>query len=267
MTVVVVLGLGEAGAIYARGFRDSGFTVRGFDPFVVNDDEGITQCDDLGEALAGAQLVVSLVGARAAGNVAKDAMAHLERGTIFADLNTGSPDLKYELGLNAAERGVAFADVAVLAPVPRSGVQTPLMASGSGAQAFADLMVNAHAPVEAIDGDAGAAASRKLLRSVFMKGLAAVVIESITAAEAAGCDSWLRGQIADEFSGDAEALTQRLIDGSRLHAERRAHEVLDAQAYVRSLQKPTWVSEATHTWFEHLMANGGQNETGKGTSV
>ena len=46
-------------------------------------------------------------------------------------------------------------------------------------------------------GEAGAAAARKLVRSVFYKGLAAAVTEALRAARAAGCEQWLR-QLAEE---------------------------------------------------------------------
>ena len=43
--------------------------------------------------------------------------------------------------------------------------------------------------VEVIDGPIGAAATRKLLRSVFYKGLAAAVVEALAAAERPACTS------------------------------------------------------------------------------
>ncbi|KUF07846.1 DUF1932 domain-containing protein [Leucobacter sp. G161] len=253
MKIVAVLGLGEAGALYARGFRDAGYEVAGYDPFTTLGDRDIRQEADLAATVGGAELVISLVGARAAAAVANDAFPLLDAGTVYADLNTGSPALKAQLEEGAASANVLFADVAVLAPVPRAGVRTPLMASGKGAERFRELVMSAGTPVDAIGGAAGDAAARKLLRSVFMKGLAAVVIESVGAAERAGADTWLREQIVLELSGDANVLIQRLIDGSRLHAERRAHEVEDAQAYLDELGQPTWMSAATIQWFAQLL--------------
>lgn len=253
MTTIAVIGLGEAGALYARGLRDAGYTVTGYDPFTTLDESGISQRDELADAVADTALVLSLVGARAAEPVALDALRGMRAGAVFADLNTGAPGLKKTLGAAAAERGILFADVAVLAPVPRAGVRTPLMVSGTGAAHFTALFAAAQAPVHDIGGAAGDAAARKLIRSVFMKGLAALVIESTSAAREAGCEDWLREQIADEFAGDAEQLIQRLIDGSRQHAARRAHEVDDARAYLDELDSPGWVTDATRRWFARLL--------------
>lgn len=277
MTTAAILGLGEAGAIYARGLRDAGYEVSGHDPFTTLDEAGIAQHGELAEALDGAELVISLVGARAAADVARAALPLLSPGAVYADLNTAAPQLKAELGAAAESRGALFADVAVLAPVPRAGIRTPLMASGPGAAALRALLERAGAPVEAIDGPPGDAAARKLLRSVFMKGLAAVVIESLSAAEAAGCAPWLRGQIVSELSGGgadaagadaagsdaadanragdavrAEALVERLLTGSVRHAARRMHEAADAADYLASLDRPNRVALAARDWFEDL---------------
>ncbi|QPZ38038.1 NAD(P)-dependent oxidoreductase [Paramicrobacterium chengjingii] len=263
MTTVAIIGLGEAGGLYARGMRDAGFTVAGFDPYTRLDAEGIAQASTVEGAVSDATLVVSLVGARAALNVGADAIAAMAPGAVFADFNTGSPDLKSTMSEVAQKHQILFADVAVLAPVPRGGVLTPLMASGDGADRFAQVMKQTGAPVESIGGAAGDAAGRKLLRSVFMKGLAAVILESDTAAESAGQREWLRDQIAAEFSGDPHALIERLITGSREHADRRTHETEDAAAYLDSLGAPNWSTKAAHAWLSQLRD---ESRSGAGSS-
>lgn len=252
MPKVAVVGLGEAGASYARGLRDAGFDVAGYDPFVQLDEPGINQSPHLSEALAEADVVITLVGAKATKTVTEEILKHLAPGILLADFNTASPDLKSTLGAAAAAHGVCFVDVAVLAPVPRAGVRTPLMVSGPDADAFAEIFRRAGAPVESIAGQPGDAAARKLIRSVFMKGLAAVVLESVGAAESIGCGQWLRDQIAAEFAGDPYALIDRLIEGSRAHAARRVHEVSDAREYLESIDRPSWTMQAAHSWLTSL---------------
>ncbi|SEF91584.1 protein of unknown function [Nonomuraea solani] len=255
MTVIAVLGLGEAGRIYARDLREAGYEVRGFDPYVRLMDD---QVGSVGEAVGGADLILSLVGARAAESVARQALPCCREQAVYADLNTASPGLKRTLAELAAAEGVAFADVAVLAPVPRHGARTPLLAAGTGAARFAGLVATANVPVEVIPGGAGAAAARKLLRSVFMKGLAALMLECESAADAAGEREWLRGQIVGELSGDPGQLIDRLIDGSREHAARRVHEVEDAAAYLAELGRPAWVMEASRNWLASLLDEPGR---------
>ncbi|MEA9984250.1 NAD(P)-dependent oxidoreductase [Subtercola sp. RTI3] len=253
MTTAAIIGLGEAGAIYARGLRDKGFTVQGYDPFLTLDEPGIAQSAELAEALRNADVVVSLVGARAALSVAELAVEVMAPDAVFADFNTGSPALKTTIGELCTARGIAFADVAVLAPVPRHGAETPLMASGSGADRFLELLRPVGAPLESIAGAPGDAAARKLIRSVFMKGLAAVVLESVNAARHAGCEEWLRGQIIEELSGDNSELIDRLLTGSVQHAGRRVHEVEDAHDYLVALGQPSWATDAAHEWLSSFL--------------
>ena len=75
------------------------------------------------------------------------------------------------------------------------------------------------APVELVGERAGAASTRKLLRSVTMKGLAAVVIEALRAAERAGLSDWLWSDLVAEFEAADEALFERLVHGTGVHAD------------------------------------------------
>ncbi len=134
--------------------------------------------------------------------------------------------------------------------MPRAGARTPLVVSGPGAEVVAEVFGPLGAAVEVLGAEVGAAAGRKLLRSVFMKGLAATLTESVSAAEVAGCAHWMREQIAGEL-GSAE-LVDRLIDGSRQHAARRAHEMRDCRSYLDELGADAEVCDATITWLQRL---------------
>ena len=257
MTAITVLGLGEAGRLYALGLMEAGAEIRGYDPFTDVRDAGIRQFDSLAEALAGADLVISLVGAKAARAVAAEALPLMPGSAVFADFNTSGPEEKADLSRLAAERGINMVDVAVMAPVPRSGHRTPLAVSGEAAEAFASLLTPLGVPVETVPGAPGAAAGRKLLRSVFMKGLAGLVLECQAAGEAAGAGQWLLDEIAGELGPDGPALVARLIEGSHAHAVRRTHEVEDSLAYLQSLGTPAWMTEGTLRWLSSLAAERG----------
>ena len=252
MTTVTVVGLGEAGRLYATGLHDAGAGVSGYDPFVTLDDEGIHQFDQLSTAVAAADIVISLVGANAAAGVADAALTHLDHDAVFADFNTGSPWAKAAIAGRAAEVGIRFADIAVLAPVPRAGSATPLLASGTGATRASQLLTPLGVPIEAISEIAGDAAGRKLQRSLFMKGLAGVVLETLAAGRAAGSEDWIRNQMADELGPNGPALVERLVTGSHAHAERRIHEVEDALEYVTELGTPGWMADGTLRWLASL---------------
>lgn len=244
---VAVLGMGEAGRRYAADLVAAGHAVVAFDPADVSFPDGVERAESPARAASGAGLVISLTGARFAEDAARQ-VAESGAGACFADFN--SADVVTKHAVEAALPGTPVADVAVLAPVPRAGARTPLVVSGSGARTVAEVFGPAGAAVEVLDADVGAAAGRKLLRSVFMKGLAATVLESISAAEYAGCAQWARAQIAAEL-GSAE-LVDRLIDGSRQHAARRVHEMRDCRSYLDELGAATDVCDATITWLQRL---------------
>ena len=91
-----------------------------------------------------------------------------------------------EAGLaESAGEAASFVDVSLMAPVPGRGLRTPMLVSGPGATAYADLLAPLGAQVEVVEGPAGEASRRKLLRSVFFKGMAAAVTEAVAAAAAA----------------------------------------------------------------------------------
>jgi 3-hydroxyisobutyrate dehydrogenase-like beta-hydroxyacid dehydrogenase len=254
MTVIAVLGFGEAGRLYAQGLSAAGATVRAYDPYVDAADPRFARLSDLAGAVTDAAAVLSLVGARSAVAVAGETAPLLRPGAVYADLNTAAPEVKRAVAAGAAGSDVRIADVAVLAPVPRAGHRTPLIASGPGASAFAALLEPFGAPVEVVPGDVGEAARLKLLRSVFMKGLATLLIESLGAARAQGSEEWLREQMARELGSEGAALVDRLVTGTYEHAARREHEVRDALAALEASGQPADMTRATLAWFERIVA-------------
>jgi 3-hydroxyisobutyrate dehydrogenase-like beta-hydroxyacid dehydrogenase len=249
---IAVLGLGEAGSIYARGLAERGAEVAAADPVVLDAPAGVTRRTSIGDAVDGADLVLSLVGATAADEVLAEALPRMTPTAVFADLNTGAPAHKRALAARAGAAGIPFADVAVMAPVPRAGLGTELFASGDGAGRAAEILVGYGLPLRVVGTDAGDAAGLKLVRSVFMKGLAGLVFESLAAAERIGAVAEVRGQIANELGPDGDALVQRLLDGTRMHAARRAHEMRDTLAFLGDLGTPAWMTEGTLAWLESL---------------
>lgn len=236
-----MLGLGEAGASIAADLIGQGVEVNGFDPLPDRRVSGMRAAQSAAEAVEGADVVLSLNSAAVAVSVARSAAEALAPGQLYADLNTASPATKRQL----AEIVDLFADVALLAPVPGRGVRTPALASGRGAPEFAARFQPLGMPVELVGPDPGAAAARKLVRSVFMKGLAAAAVESLAAGEAAGCGEWLRAEIVAVLENADEALLDRLLAGSRKHAVRRVDEMEAAAGLLRELGVEPRIATAT----------------------
>ena len=250
--VVTVLGLGEAGGRLAADLVSAGVEVHGYDP-MTSAPEGAVQADDPAAAVSGSSVVLALTTAATALAAAESALPGLRAGAVYADLNTASPELKREIGALVAGAGARFADVALLGAVPAHGLRTPTLASGPGAQAFADVFRPVGMPVEVVSDRPGDAAIRKLVRSVFMKGLAASVLESLRAADAAGQARWLEGEIAAVIG---EPLLERLVEGSRRHALRRVDEMEAARELLLELGVEPRIAAASASVLAELAASG-----------
>jgi 3-hydroxyisobutyrate dehydrogenase-like beta-hydroxyacid dehydrogenase len=249
---VAVLGLGEAGARYAADLLAAGVSVVGHDPVARPDIPGLRQVDGPVPAVRDAAYVLSLNSASVAPAVAAAAAPGLRPGAVFADLNTGAPEVKRQVAATIEPTGAWFVDVAVLAPVPRRGLRTPVALAGPGRDRFTRFLASFDVPVEDAGPRPGAAAARKLLRSVFMKGLAAVLLESLEIAALAGQEEWLRDQIVGELTAADRAFADRLVEGTPPHAKRRLAEMRAAADYAADLGADHDVTRATIARLERL---------------
>ena len=250
---VGVLGLGEAGMAIAIDLRDAGAAVQAYDP-VATAPPGVVGCPNEAAAAAGVDVVISANSADVALEVLRAGCAGAAPGTVWADLNTASPARKRQLATASAEFGLDFADVALMAPVPGRGLRTPALASGPGAVRYEQLLAPLGANVEVLDAPPGAAATRKLLRSVFLKGMAAALVEALAAARAAGSEEWLRQNIIDELTTADARTVERLELGTHRHAARRAAELAATVDLLTELGVPPRISTASREWLEHLAA-------------
>jgi 3-hydroxyisobutyrate dehydrogenase-like beta-hydroxyacid dehydrogenase len=259
-TCIAVLGLGEAGAAIGLDLAAAGAVVRGYDP-VAPIPDGVVECASEADAVTGAGLVLSLTTAQDAPVAQRAGAPALAPGAVWADLNTGSAGLKERLASELAAtvpHGV-FADVALMSPVPGLGVRTPMLASGDGAAPYAQLLTPLGARVETLAGPPGAAATRKLLRSVFYKGMSAAVVEALAAARAAGLEEWLREEITAEFVRAGAGTMERMERGSFQHAVRRSHEMAAAAELLEELGVTPRLATASRDLLAELAESGGEH--------
>jgi 3-hydroxyisobutyrate dehydrogenase-like beta-hydroxyacid dehydrogenase len=251
MVQIAVLGLGEAGSLFARDLVDAGAKVVGYDPAVPHC-EGIPSASSEAEAVDGAALVLALTPAADAPTALRNAVPALRPGQLYADLSTASDQVKRSLAAICAPTGARFADVALMSPVPGRGVRTPMLASGPAAPQVAQTLGEFGATVEVVGAEPGEAAVRKLLRSIFYKGLAAAVTEALDTAERYDLGDWLRAEIAQELDRSDAFTVERLVEGSRKHAERRAHEMEAAAAMARGVGVEPHIADAARLVLEGL---------------
>lgn len=249
---IALLGWGEAGGAIGRDLVSAGADVRAFDPKVAPA-VGVHWRSSDAEAVADADFVLSANSGHDAIPALLEAVGAVQAGTVWADLNAASPRTKVILAETAPALSVV--DVAIMAPVPGHGLHVPMVASGPEAHRFADMLNGFGGAVTVLEGPVGAASSRKLLRSVFYKGLAAAVLEALAGARAAGCEDWLRGNIAAELAGFNAQTLSRLVDGTHRHARRRTDEMAAAAEQLRDLGVLPRIADATHELLADLVAH------------
>ncbi|MDQ7851281.1 MAG: DUF1932 domain-containing protein [Armatimonadota bacterium] len=253
---VAVFGLGEAGAAIAEDLVQRGVPTVGWDPQPKRIPRGVALAQGPAAAVVGADVVLVLTTPRAAVDVAQVLAPHLGGGQVYADATSASPRQKEGTASLLHPAGVLFADVALMAPVPGRGLRTPALASGSGAEAFAAWAGALGMPVRVLGPKVGEASGRKLVRSVFTKGLAASAVEALRAAQALGCADEVYQDMAQTLQGADEALLRRLLEGTRTHAARRADEMRGAAELLESLGVSPRVTRACVEWLDDLATAG-----------
>ena len=169
----------------------------------------------------------------------------VERGAIYVDTAPLAPEDKFAAAQTVADGGGRFVDAAVLGTVATEGARVPLLCSGPGAQAWSDLALALGLNATVLPGPAGQAARVKLLRSVYMKGRDALVMEMLLAARAHGIER----AVVESIKGAGECvpfpeIADRIVCAMAVHAGRRADELELAAELLRSSDVEPMVSEA-----------------------
>ena len=249
--IIAILGIGEAGSTLARDLIAAGVQVRGWDPEPRMIPDGLDFAPSNPAAAAGADIVLSVNWASVAMNVAAEVAPVLQPGQLYADLNTAAPQLKRDIAPMIETTGALFVDAALMDPVPPKGLHTQVYASGSGAEIFARKMSPLGMPVTFLNHEAGNAATHKLVRSIMYKGVAAVVIECLEAAERLNMTEYARSQMLKLIHD--EAMIDRFVSGSIKHARRRVQEMEAVVEMLNSIGVSAFTSQAAMQKLKELM--------------
>lgn len=251
---IAVLGLGEAGSHFANDLAKMEVRVTGFDPNPLRKLAASIQVKkNNAEAVVGADIIFSANLSSVSIEIAEELAAVLKPHQFFCEMNTSGPEKKQKIAFVLAPSGVKMIDLAIMAPVPPKGILTPLLASGEYAAEFLELVKPLNLDISMVEnGQIGDAATRKLLRSIVYKGIAAVVCEAVEAGQAFGMESYIRGQISSLIGGNDE-LIDRFVEGSKTHALRRMHEMEAVIDMLEAQNLNPIVTRATRDNLEKLI--------------
>ncbi len=238
-------GLGEAGSLISADLAAAGAAVTGYDPAPTGTPPRVRRVADPRAAVEGADLVMAVTAAGDAMGALTQALDAIPAGAVYADLATASAQRKRDLAEVAAGRSLLFADVALMAMVPGNGLFGRSLASGPGAERYVGTLAPIGVPVEWIGDEPGLAATRKLLRSVVMKGLPALIIESLRAAAVAGLTDETWENLIGQISSADETFMRTLLEGTATHSIRRTAEMEAATELLESLGVDPLMTRAT----------------------
>jgi 3-hydroxyisobutyrate dehydrogenase-like beta-hydroxyacid dehydrogenase len=188
------------------------------------------------DAVAGSDWVFSAVTAGSSLEAAASVAGGLHSGQVFLDINSVSPARKRATAALMAAGGAVYVDMAVMSPVHPRGHRSPVLLSGRVSPALAAEFDRLGFAYEIVGEEIGGAAAVKLARSVFVKGLEAITVEALLAAEAAGCLERVAGSLAGSFPGlgwpDFAAYE---FERTITHGGRRAEEMRESAAMLDEL--------------------------------
>lgn len=248
---IALIGFGEAGQHIGRGLAASIPGVRAFDirhsePALVNAARAsaVSLCDAPIRAIENANLIFSLVTASSAVDAARAAAMHLKPGQTYIDFNSVSPMTKRAIAEVVAPTGAEFIEAAIMAPVPGPDHRVPVLVSAPAAAAVAARLNALGMNIEVAGDRIGDASLSKMLRSIFIKGIEALMLESLVAARHAGIEERILDSVQKTLPGiDWRALAAYNLERTVVHGKRRAAEMHESAATVAELGLDPFVTQ------------------------
>jgi 3-hydroxyisobutyrate dehydrogenase-like beta-hydroxyacid dehydrogenase len=253
---VGLVGYGEVGRILAEDLRKDGVRVSAYD-IKLGDGRakplrdhaggiGVTLAASHADLAAQADLIVSAVTASQAVPVAAACAPAVKKGAWFLDFNSASPGAKRRAAALIDGAGGRYVEGAVMTSIPPYRIKVPLLLGGGGAKELAPLLVELGFNAKVASDQLGIASAVKMCRSIMIKGMEAMVIESFTTARAYGVEDAVLASLAETFPGidwekQGAYFFQRVIE----HGRRRSEEVREVAETVREIGLTPWSAQGT----------------------
>jgi 3-hydroxyisobutyrate dehydrogenase-like beta-hydroxyacid dehydrogenase len=248
IAAVAIIGFGEAGSIFAKDLAVRGVKVSVFDilfhsnrrrPSMLRkaQDCGVTATHRLKDCLDKAELVISAVTASSAVQVAKQAAPILGENQLLLDINSVSPASKRKAAKYVERRRARFVEAAVMSAVPQHRLHVPMLLGGVHGSEAAERLESIGMNTKPFSHQLGVASAVKMCRSVIIKGLEALVIESLFAARLYGADDGVLESLAASYPGMGweSGLPDYLISRVAEHGRRRAAEMREVAETLRKV--------------------------------
>ena len=244
---IAFIGFGEAGQTFAADLvRACLGSMSAFDPrFLDSTDSelgararelGVRVGRSIGDAVQGAEVVISAATASATVDVAEETARGIKTGQYFLDLNSAAPGAKRKAARAIESAGGRFVDGAVMSPIPPHGLKVPIACSGPHAKVLAALLEPLGFRIDVVSDEIGFASALKMCRSIMTKGMEALIVECMVAARAYGVEQRVIESLDETLPGTDWGERARYAMGRVvLHGRRRAEEMREAAQMIEEL--------------------------------
>ncbi|WP_105384472.1 NAD(P)-dependent oxidoreductase [Neorhizobium alkalisoli] len=186
--------------------------------------------------LADAEWIFSAVTADQSLIAAQSLAPYLGQGALLIDINSVSPERKRDTAALINSTGANYLDMAVMAPVHPKGHATPVLVAGVEAAELLERFRSLGFDADLVGDMPGAATAIKMVRSVFVKGLEAITVEALLAAEASGCFEQILASLSQSFPGlDWSRFPDYQFERTVRHGRRRAAEMRESGVTLDAL--------------------------------
>ena len=212
ITHIGLVGYGEVGKIFSAGLRVqpgvasvAAWDLKLADPAHRDDlqkhaaQAGVVAVDAMQALCARCDCIISAVTASNTLAVAQEAAQHIRPGTVFLDLNSASPGTKQQAAALIEARGAHYVEAGVMTSVPPYGIRVPMLLGGAQAAALAEVLTGWGMDAQPVSEQLGVASAIKMCRSIMIKGLEALVIESYATARHYGVEDHVLPTLAETF--------------------------------------------------------------------
>jgi 3-hydroxyisobutyrate dehydrogenase-like beta-hydroxyacid dehydrogenase len=186
--------------------------------------------------LASADWIISAVTADQSLQAAQAVAVAIGAGCVFVDINSVSPERKRATAAIIETSGAAYLDMAVMAPVHPNGHRTPVLVAGPALVLALPNLSALDFNYRVVGDEPGDATTIKMIRSQFVKGLEAITVETLLAAQAAGIFPEILASLAASYPGlgwpDHAAYS---LERTLRHGARRAEEMDESAATITGL--------------------------------
>jgi 3-hydroxyisobutyrate dehydrogenase-like beta-hydroxyacid dehydrogenase len=239
-----VIGYGEVGKIFATGLKNKVQSVGIWDLKLDDPQQapalqahaqsaGVQAATGVAALCQGRGLLISAVTASSTLAVAQAVALQIEPGSVFLDLNSASPGTKQQAAQLIEAAGGHYVEAGVMTSAPPYGVAVPMLLGGPLAAALAVQLQAWGMDARAVSEQLGVASAIKMCRSVMIKGLEALVIESYATARAYGVEEHVLPTLAETFpSIDWQQQGAYFFSRVVQHGQRRAEEMREAARTV-----------------------------------